>query len=344
MRFNLDTSDKLRYISIPTELFTNPKYATLDIMSKAIYGVLKSRMNLSKANSWVEDNGDIFFYMPIDELSKMLTTSKATISRKLQELENVGLLERQHLASSRCHRMYLHQVESQAQVDPQIDENICENYQIKDEEYNSAIPALNYTADNQNDSGEAIVAHTEARVTPVQLRVSSMQPIYNTEILKNNTSLNNNNRYTNNVDVENLSETHRDNLNLVKFLKNIGIAAHTVNVICQKYSIERIKTAINILKKQTNIRNSAGFIIAALRFNYQPPKNLDAFSKPDDSCQYIPVSRPAPDLESPEFIAGMKKTIEQLFERRGTILKPYKTWLENHGLAIDKTGKVIAIA
>lgn len=337
MRFNLDTIDKLRYISIPTELFTNPKYATLDIMSKAIYGVLKSRMNLSKANSWVEDNGDIFFYMPIDELSKMLTTSKATISRKLQELENVGLLERQHLASSRCHRMYLHQVESQTQVDPQIDENICENYQIKDEEYNSAIPALNYTADNQNDSGEAIVAHTEARV-------SSMQPIYNTEILKNNTSLNNNNRYTNNVDVENLSETHRDNLNLVKFLKNIGIAAHTVNVICQKYSIERIKTAINILKEQTNIRNSAGFIIAALRFNYQPPKNLDAFSKPDDSCQYIPVSRPAPDLESPEFIAGMKKTIEQLFERRGTIFKPYKTWLENHGLAIDKTGKVIAIA
>lgn len=52
MRFNLDTIDKLRYISIPTELFTNPKYATLDIMSKAIYGVLKSRMNLSKANSW----------------------------------------------------------------------------------------------------------------------------------------------------------------------------------------------------------------------------------------------------------------------------------------------------
>lgn len=313
MRFNLDTIDKLRYISIPTELFTNPKYATLDIMSKAIYGVLKSRMNLSKANSWVEDNGDIFFYMPIDELSKMLTTSKATISRKLHELENVGLLERQHLASSRCHRMYLHQVESQAQI---------------------------------NDSDEAIVAHTEARVTPVQLRVSSMQPIYNTEILKNNTSLNNNNnRYTNNVDVENFSETHKDNLNLIKFLKNIGIAAHTVNVICQKYSIERIKTAINILKKQTNIRNGAGFIIAALRFNYQPPKNLDAFSKPDDSCQYIPVSRPAPDLESPEFIAGMKKTIEQLFERRGAILTPYKTWLENHGLAINKTtGKIIAIA
>lgn len=344
MRFNLDTSDKLRYISIPIELFTNPKYATLDIMSKAIYGVLKSRMNLSKANSWVEDNGDIFFYMPIDELSKMLTTSKATISRKLQELENVGLLERQHLASSRCHRMYLHQVESQAQVDAQIDENICENYQIKDEEYNSAIPALDYTADNQNDSGEAIVAHTEARVTPVQLRVSSMQPIYNTEILKNNTSLNNNNRYTNNVDVENLSETHRDNINLVKFLKNIGIAAHTVNVICQKYSIDRIKTAINVLKKQTNIRNSAGFIIAALRFNYQPPKNIDAFSSPNDSYQYIPVSRPAPDLESPEFIAGMKETIERLFERRGAILTPYKTWLENHGLAIDKTGKVIAIA
>ena len=101
-------------------------------MSKAIYGVLKSRMNLSKANSWVEDNGDIFFYMPIDELSKMLTTSKATISRKLQELENVGLLERQHLASSRCHRMYLHQVESQTQVDPQIDENICTMFEYFD--------------------------------------------------------------------------------------------------------------------------------------------------------------------------------------------------------------------
>ena len=326
MRFNLDTIDKLRYISIPTELFTNPKYAILDVMSKTIYGVLKSRMNLSKANSWVEDNGDIFFYMPIEELSKMLTTSKATISRKLQELENVGLLERQHLASSRCHRMYLHQVESQVQVD-------------------------------ENESNEAIVAHTEARVTPVQLRVSSMQPIYNKEILEDNKSLNNNNMYTNidivntnsdYVDVE-TSETNKDSFNVAHFLQKIGITTHTITAICKRYTVERIKEVIEIFKSQQNVRNCAGFIISALRSNYQKPirKNMDIDVISQDMeneslCQYVPASRPVPNFESPALINSIKNTIEQLYQRRGSIFEPYQRWLEEHELMLDiNSGKIV---
>ena len=263
--------------------------------------------------------------MPIEELSKMLTTSKATISRKLQELENVGLLERQHLASSRCHRMYLHQVESQVHVD-------------------------------ENESNEAIVAHTEARVTPVQLRVSSMQPIYNKEILedKNNKSLNNN-MYTNTdivnsdyVDVE-TSETNKDSFNVAQFLQKIGITTHTITAICKRYTVERIKEVIEIFKSQQNVRNCAGFIISALRSNYQKPikKNmtLDIISPAtvDESpCQYIPASRPVPNFESPALINSIKNTIEQLYQRRGSIFEPYQRWLEEHELILNiNSGKIV---
>lgn len=325
MRFNLDMIDNTRYISIPTELFTNRKYDLLDIMSKTIYGVLKSRMNLSRANGWTEENGDIFFYMPIDELAELLQTSKGTISRKLAALEEAGLLERQHLASSRCHRMYLHQIET---------ESSCQQL--------PAPTAANSLEEEGNAASQA--ADTEARVAAAKLRVSPVQPIYNTEIQEENTiSVNNNNMYTKNVVVENCSKNHSFN-SLQAFLQNIGMAAHTITDTCKKYSIERIQEVIKILKNQSSsIRNSAGFIVAALRFNYLPPVTNPDLSYEDKSCKYVPISRPEPNFETPEFIEGMKNTIEQLFKRRGSIFKPYQNWLDAHNLTMQN-GKVIAIA
>ena len=353
MRFNLDTIDNTRYISIPTELFTNPKYAILDIMSKTIYGVLKSRMNLSRINNWVEENGDIFFYMPINELAELLKTSKGTISRKLASLEGAGLLEREHLSSSRCHRMYLHQIES----------DTCSHQSAKTNAYSyhhdyletehldpaSSLSCTNKTQSNvANNATNAEVAPMEPEVAPAKPRVSSVQPIYKKEIQeKNNISVNNNNMYTTNtynVDVENFLEEKEDYSNpVLNFLQNIGMTTRTITDICRRYSTERIQEVIRILKSQSGIRNSAGFIIAALRFNYQlPAAHLDAPAK-ETSCQYVRVTRPEPNFESPEFIAGMKNTIEQLFKRRGSILKPYQNWLDAHELTM-KDGKVVTIA
>ena len=56
MRFRIDSVDNTRYITIPFDLFSHPKYAGLDAMTKLIYGFLKSRMNLSKMNNWVDEN------------------------------------------------------------------------------------------------------------------------------------------------------------------------------------------------------------------------------------------------------------------------------------------------
>lgn len=355
MRFNLDMIDKTRYISIPTELFTNRKYALLDIMSKTIYGVLKSRMNLSRANGWTEENGDIFFYMPIDELAALLQTSKGTISRKLAALEEAGLLERQHLASSRCHRMYLHQIEADASCQQLANTNVDSCHQdYPGEECYAPATALSCTdetlnsPENSNTASADIskVVPMKPKVAPAKLRVSSVQPIYKK---KNNISLNNNNMYTTNtcnVNVENICAKRENYSNpVLAFLQNIGMTAHTITDICKRYSLERIQEVIRILKNQSGIRNSAGFIIAALRFNYQSPVTTPSLSHKDEDkpCKYVPVSRPEPNFETPEFIEGMKNTIEQLFKRRGSIFKLYQNWLDAHNLTMQN-GKVIAIA
>lgn len=350
MRFNLDMIDNTRYISIPTELFTNPKYAVLDIMSKTIYGVLKSRMNLSRLNNWVEENGDIFFYMPINELAELLKTSKGTISRKLASLEGVGLLERERLSSSRCHRMYLHQIESDtcSHQSAKTNTNSYHHDYLETEHLDvaSSLSCTNKTQSNvANSATHAGVAPMEPEVAPAKPRVSSVQPIYKKE--KNNISVNNNNMYTTNtynVDVENFLEEKEDYSNpVLNFLQNIGMTTHTITDICRKYSIERIQEVIRILKSQSGIRNSAGFIIAALRFNYQLPTAHLAATSEETSCQYVRVTRPEPNFESPELIAGMKNTIEQLFKRRGSIFKPYQNWLDAHGLTMNN-GKVVSIA
>lgn len=352
MRFNLDMIDNTRYISIPTELFTNPKYAILDIMSKTIYGVLKSRMNLSRINNWVEENGDIFFYMPINELAELLKTSKGTISRKLASLEGAGLLEREHLSSSRCHRMYLHQIESVTCSHQSAKTNAHSyHHDYLETEHLDAASSLSGTNKTQSNTANSAVSAgvtpMKPEVAPAKPRVSPVQPIYKKEKQENNKSVNNNNMYTANtynVDVENFLKAKENYSNpVLNFLQNIGMTTYTITDICKRYSIERIQEVIRILKSQSGIRNSAGFIIAALRFNYQSPAAQPNIPSEEASCKYVRVTRPEPNFESPEFIAGMKNTIEQLFKRRGSILKPYQNWLDAHGLTMSN-GKVVTIA
>lgn len=343
MRFNLDSVDNVRFLSIPWELFKNPKYAGLDAMSKILYGCLKSRMNLSKINHWVEENGDIFFFMRLDELAQQMGTVKSTICKKLKELEAVGLLERHSCSWSRSHKMYLHQVEA-------VNEDIQDRNSVVT---SNAAPAASYP---QNSN---FVSCGKLKVSADGIEVSCEKPIYNNKEIqeKNIKSINNNNRevYPDNVDVENFNKTASEPLESIgKFFRKIGIAAHTVERILVKYTAKRLQEVIDILNMQTDVRNRAGFIVAALQFNYQLPGSRHSAERGQrDSqeyntdnakkqCQYVVEERPE-FVETPEIISGVIDTIEALFKRRGSIFKLYEDWLTDHDLALVD-GKVVAIA
>lgn len=347
MRFRIDSVDNTRYITIPFDLFSHPKYAGLDAMTKLIYGFLKSRMNLSKMNNWVDENGDVFFFMQLDELAKYIGTVKSTISKKLSILEQVGLLERHSCTESRSHKMYLHQVEA-AKEEVQARTSVT---------MSNTARSISYKQNSNSVScGKLNVSADEIEVSYGKSRVSPGKPIYNNKIQEKNIKSINNNRkiYPANADVENFDKPVSEPLEPIgKFFRSIGMAAHTVEKILVKYTPERLWEVIDILKMQTDVRNRAGFIVAALKSNYQLSGNRCPNDKSHrdfqientenkKQCRYVVAERPE-FVATPEVISGVINTIEMLFKRDGKILSIYENWLASRGLTLVD-GKVVNIA
>lgn len=53
-----------KYCQVPKELYTNPRYkTTINNDAKMLYALLLDRMELSRTNGWIEDDGTIFLIL-----------------------------------------------------------------------------------------------------------------------------------------------------------------------------------------------------------------------------------------------------------------------------------------
>ena len=60
LRFKEQDIDNEHFYQLPKSLFSYKCYDGLSLTAKVIYAFLKDRMELSRDNGWVEENGDIF--------------------------------------------------------------------------------------------------------------------------------------------------------------------------------------------------------------------------------------------------------------------------------------------
>lgn len=82
--------------TIPSELLFNPIYFDIPAEAKWIYVLLWKRYLLSQENrkNFTDEEGYIFIYMNIEEISNYLGYSKRSIPTYLQKLEEFGLIRR----------------------------------------------------------------------------------------------------------------------------------------------------------------------------------------------------------------------------------------------------------
>ena len=74
---------------------------------KTVYMLLYDWARLSQKNNWMDENGRIFVIFPIKELSKKLEKSETTIKTVLNELDEVGLLQRRSGGFSKPNHIFL---------------------------------------------------------------------------------------------------------------------------------------------------------------------------------------------------------------------------------------------
>ena len=87
-------ADKFSFFRIPRLLFTDDEYADLSVEAKVLYGLLLDAMSLSAKNKWIDEKNRVFILYPINQIQEYLGVSKGKAIDCLQELEEIGLIEK----------------------------------------------------------------------------------------------------------------------------------------------------------------------------------------------------------------------------------------------------------
>ena len=87
--------ENFRFYQIPALLLEEEEYRGISDTAKILYGVLLSRLALSRKNSWIEkDTGRVYITYNLKQLVEKLGRSDRTISKAMKQLSEVGLIEK----------------------------------------------------------------------------------------------------------------------------------------------------------------------------------------------------------------------------------------------------------
>ena len=98
--------------------------ADLTQTAKVLYAVLLDRSNLSRANGWTDEDGNIFVVFPLNKLADMVDKGPSTVKNALNELEAAGLIERRRCGNGMPNRIYVKQPDSQ-EIDRLMDRKLA---------------------------------------------------------------------------------------------------------------------------------------------------------------------------------------------------------------------------
>ena len=82
------------FYRIPKALFQEPRFQSLSIDAKTLYGILLDRMSLSAKNGWLDEQGRVFIIFTIEDVKRALCCADNKATKLLRELEEFGLIER----------------------------------------------------------------------------------------------------------------------------------------------------------------------------------------------------------------------------------------------------------
>ncbi len=98
--------------------------ADLTQTAKVLYAVLLDRANLSRANGWIDEGGNIYIVFPLNKMADLVDKGPSTVKNAMNDLETVGLIERRRCGNGMPNRIYVKQPDSQ-EIDRLMDKKLA---------------------------------------------------------------------------------------------------------------------------------------------------------------------------------------------------------------------------
>ena len=95
------------YFIIPKALQTDPELRKLSIYAKYLYGLMLDRMKLSAKNNLIDREGRTYIFYTVEDIQRDLGRGRNTVFKVLEELEDIGLIEREIIGQGRQSRIYV---------------------------------------------------------------------------------------------------------------------------------------------------------------------------------------------------------------------------------------------
>lgn len=123
--YKINETLEYTYYQMPQELFENKKYKILSIEAKVIYSFLLNRMNLSRINHWINDNGEIYLIYTRKEIQSKLTLSDKPVTRAFKELRETNLIKEEKQGFGKPNLIYIGKIEHNNLNFNNIEEDNC---------------------------------------------------------------------------------------------------------------------------------------------------------------------------------------------------------------------------
>lgn len=216
--FTENECDQFKFYQLPKELYMLEKYKNLSNDSCVLYAMLRDRLQLSRKNGWIDEEGKVYFVFSRAEAAVMIRKTKKSVIKYFNELIKVDLLEEKIIEDGRAYRLYLGKIQNDGNYIPEIrdkKERIKEDIGIKEK-------AKNKENTSQNDTGVKITPvqnlHGEGGVKITPRGVENLHPS-NTNI--SNTNIKKEKRAKTNFDktIENYTDNEELREAILEFIK-----------------------------------------------------------------------------------------------------------------------------
>ena len=90
-------------------LLTDPRYKSVSIEAKVLYGLLLDRMGLSVKNGWMDSSNRVYIYFTQEDAMALMSCGKDKATKLFRELDKdgIGLIERKKQGQGRPTRIYV---------------------------------------------------------------------------------------------------------------------------------------------------------------------------------------------------------------------------------------------
>ncbi|MCR4813788.1 MAG: replication initiator protein A [Lachnospiraceae bacterium] len=100
-------SETFRFIQVPFVFFEDEKFKKLSADAKLLFGLLLSKMSLSRENNWFDEDNNVYIKWSQEKIGEKIGRSKPTVGKILKELVTAGLIEYPKHGQGDCATIYV---------------------------------------------------------------------------------------------------------------------------------------------------------------------------------------------------------------------------------------------